>query len=179
MNPFVSFFLSLGGWIMPVLFCGILLYSGARKVDVMSAFLDGAWEGLMTAARLVPVLAALLCAIGMFRASGALELLTDLLAPVARLLGIPVETLPLALMRPISGSGSLAMLREVLETCGPDSLPGRIASVMYCCGDTAFYIIPVYCGAVKVTDSRHALPAALAGGFVGTLFSVWSVKLFF
>ena len=164
---------------MPVLFCGILLYSGAKKIDVMSAFLDGAWEGLQTAAKLAPTLIALLCAIGMLRSSGALELLTKWLGPAARVLGIPAETLPLALMRPISGSGSLAMLKEVLESCGPDSLPGRIASVMYCCGDTAFYVIPVYCSTIKITDSRYALPAALIGCFAGTLCSTWAVRLFF
>ena len=122
MNGLASWFLSMGGWVMPVLFCGIMLYSGAKKVDVMSSFLDGAWEGLQTAAKLVPTLVALLCAIGMLRSSGALELLTKLLEPAARLLGIPTETLPLALMHPISGSGSLAMLREVLEAYGPDCL---------------------------------------------------------
>lgn len=179
MNGLTSWFLSIGGWVMPVLFCGIMLYSGVKKVDVMSSFLEGAWEGLQTAAKLIPTLVALLCAIGMLRSSGALELITKLLEPAARLLGIPTETLPLALMRPISGSGSLAMLREALQAYGPDSLPGRAASVMYCCGDTAFYIIPVYCNTIKITDSRYALPAALAGCFVGTLCSVWTVKLFF
>lgn len=144
----------------------------------MSAFLEGAWEGLLTAAKLIPVLAALLCAVGLLRASGALELLVKVLAPGARLMGIPTETLPLALMRPISGSGSLAMLREVLEMYGPDSLAGRTASVMYCCGDTAFYIIPVYCGAIQISNSRHALPAALAGCLAGTVCSAWIVRIF-
>lgn len=179
MSGFAAWFLSLGGWVMPVLFCGILLYSGAKKVDVMTAFFEGAREGLQTAVGLIPALAALLCAVGMLRASGALELLVKLVEPGARLLGIPAQVLPLALMRPVSGSGSLAMLQEVLERYGPDSLAGRAASVMYCCGDTALYVIPVYCGAVKITDSRYALPAALVGCLAGTVCSVWMVRLFF
>ena len=179
MNSIVSFFLSAGGWVLPILFCGILLYSGVKKVDVMAAFLEGAQEGLQTAVKLIPVLVALLCAIGMLRASGALELFTRLLSPLTSVLGLPEEVLPLALLRPISGSGSLALLRDLLETCGPDSFAGRVASVLYSCGDTAFYIIPLYCSAANVTDSRQALPAALLGSAAGTICSVLSVRLFF
>lgn len=179
MSGILSFLLSAGGWVLPVLFCGILMYSGAKKVDVMAAFLEGAQEGLQTAFKLIPVLIALLCAIGMLRASGALELLTKLLSPLATVLGLPQEVLPLALLRPISGSGSLAMLRDLLSEYGPDSFAGRVASVLYSCGDTAFYIIPVYCAAAKVTDSRQALPAALLGSLAGTMCSIWSVRLFF
>ncbi len=179
MSGLSAWFLSLGGWVMPVMFCGILLYSGAKKVDVMAAFLEGAGEGLRTALELIPALAALLCAVGLLRASGALELLVKVLEPGARMLGIPEEVLPLALMRPVSGSGSLAMLREVLEKYGADSMAGRTASVMYCCGDTAFYVIPVYCGAVKISDSRYALPAALIGCLAGTVCSAWIVRAFF
>ena len=179
MNGILSWFVSVGGWVLPVLFCGILCYSGVKKVDVMSAFLEGAQEGLQTALKLIPVLVALLCAIGMLRASGALALLTQALSPLADLLGIPQEILPLALLRPLSGSGSLAMLRELLEQCGPDSFAGRAASVLYSSGDTTFYIIPVYCSAGKVTNSRQALPAALLGSLAGTVCSVISVRLFF
>lgn len=179
MNRILSFFLAAGGWVLPALFCGILLYGGAKKVDVMAAFLEGAHEGLQTAFKLIPVLIALLCAIGMLRVSGALELLTRLISPLAAALGLPEEVLPLALLRPISGSGSLAMLQELLQSCGADSFAGCVASVLYSCGDTAFYVIPVYCTAAKITDSRQALPAALLGSLAGTICSVLTIRLFF
>lgn len=166
-------------YIIPAVMCGILAYGLFRRVDVFAAFLDGAKEGLTTSLRIMPALVALMTAVGMFKASGALDLLTWCLSPAAALLRLPREVLPLAILRPISGSGAMAIFQNILQTHGADTLIGRVASVMQGSTETTFYTIAVYYGATKVRQTRHTLPAALTGDLVGFVVSAVAVRLLF
>jgi len=150
-----------------------------RKVKVYEVFVEGAKDGFTTAVRIIPYLVAMLVAIGIFRASGAMELLSALLAPVTGLIGMPPETLPMAFMRPLSGSGSLGIMTELMKTHGPDSLIGIMASTMYGSSETTFYVLAVYFGTVSVKNTRHAVPTGLIADIVGMLTAVWIVNLLF
>ena len=139
----------------------------AKKQDVYGALLEGGLEGLKLLLSIVPALVVLLTAVHMLRASGAVELLTKWLAPAARVVGIPAETLPLVLIRPISGSAALAVGADLMAVHGPDSLIGRTAAVMLGSTETTFYTISVYFGAAGVKKTRYAVPAALIADFTG------------
>lgn len=165
--------------IIPVLIAGVLLWGLSRGVDVFRVFLEGAGEGLKTAVQILPALVLLLTAIAMFRASGSLEVLTHAVRPLAEGLGFPVEVLPLALLRPISGSGALALFEDILRNYGPDGFIGRVASVLQGSTETTFYTIAVYYGAVSVQRTRHTLTASLTADFVGFAASVFAVRLIF
>ena len=149
-----------------------------RRVDAFAALTDGAAAGLRTVARIFPALAVLLPGVYMLRASGALDALTRLLAPVLGALGIPAETAPLVLLRPISGSGALAIASELINSFGADSLTGRTAAVMLGSTETTFYVLAVYFGAAGIKRSRHAIPAALTADIVGFAASALTARLF-
>lgn len=150
-----------------------------KKVKVYEVFVEGAKDGFNVAIRIIPYLVAMLAAIGIFRASGALELLISLLSPITTLIGMPPETLPMALMRPLSGSGSLGIMTELMNVHGPDSLIGIMASTMYGSSETTFYVLAVYFGAVGVKNTRHAVPTGLIADLAGMLAAVWIVNLLF
>ena len=139
----------------------------AKKQDVYGALLEGGLEGLKLLLSIVPALVVLLTAVHMLRASGAVELLTKWLAPAARVVGIPAETLPLVLIRPISGSAALAVGADLMAVHGPDSLIGRTAAVMLGSTETTFYTISVYFGAAGVKKTHYTVPAALIADFTG------------
>ena len=139
----------------------------AKKQDVYGALLEGGLEGLKLLLSIVPALVVLLTAVHMLRASGAVEQLTKWLAPAARVVGIPAETLPLVLIRPISGSAALAVGADLMAVHGPDSLIGRTAAVMLGSTETTFYTISVYFGAAGVKKTRYTVPAALIADFTG------------
>lgn len=164
---------------VPLLFLAFLGWGIVKKVKVYEVFVEGAKEGFTTAVRIIPYLVAMLAAIGIFRASGALELLTSVLAPVTALIGMPPETLPMALMRPLSGSGSLGIMTELMKVHGPDSLIGLMASTMYGSSETTFYVLAVYFGSVGVKNTRHAVPVGLLADLAGMLAAVWIVNLIF
>ena len=164
---------------MPLVMLGVAAYAMGKRVDVYSALVEGAGEGLGTMARIAPALVALLTAVYMLRASGALELAAGALAPVLRLLGIPPETAPLLLVRPVSGSAALGVGAELIETYGPDSTVGRTAAVMLGSTETTFYTIAVYFGAAGVRRTRYAVPAALCADLAGFAAASWAVRLFF
>lgn len=170
---------TLSAGVMPVIFVIIIGYGLWRRVDIFDAFLAGAKEGLHSLFGILPALVGLLAAISMFRASGGLFYLTKLLSPLMTLLGVPQELLPLALLRPISGSGSLAVVQDLLTEYGPDSLVGRIASVVMGSTETTFYTLAVYYGAVGVKKSRYTVPAALCADMTGLLAGVLICKIFF
>lgn len=165
--------------VVPFLILGVALWGMARRVDLWSALVDGAGEGLGVAVRIVPALIALLTAVYMLRASGALELVGKLVEPILSAVGIPVETVGLLLVRPVSGSAALGVGAELMETYGPDSLIGRTAAVMLGSTETTFYTVAVYFGAAKVTKSRYAIPAALCADAAGFLAAAWAVRVFF
>ena len=150
-------------WAVPVFVAAVLVAGIIRKVPVFDEFTAGAGEGLRACVKVLPSLAALMTAVSMLRASGAMELLTAAVAPLAQRLGFPPEVIPLALLRPVSGSGSLAMLENVYATYGADGLIGRVASVLQSSTETTFYTIAVYYGAVGVKRTRHTLAAAAGG----------------
>lgn len=148
-----------------------------RGTDVFAALTDGAREGLALLGRILPPLVALLPAVAMLRSSGALECLTGWLTPVLSALGIPPDTVPLMLVRPLSGSAALAVGRELMETCGPDSLTGRAAAVMLGSTETTFYVLTVYLGASGTKKARHVLPAALCADLTGFVAAAWCARL--
>ena len=166
-------------YLVPLLLAGAALYALYRRVDVFSALTTGAGEGLSVIVRILPPLVALLTAVYMLRASGALELLTHALTPVLTILGIPPETVGLLLIRPVSGSGALAVGSEIMQTYGPDSTVGRTAAVMLGSTETTFYTIAVYFGSAGIHKTRHAVPAALTADLAGFAASALAVRLFF
>ena len=168
-----------GSLVIPLLLAAVAVYGAARRVDVYGALTRGAGEGLSVLARIVPALVGLMTAVAMFRASGALEWLTGLCAPALELLGIPPETAPLMLVRPISGSGALAVAGDLIAAQGPDSYAGRVAAVMLGSTETTFYTIAVYFGAAGIRKTRHTIPAALTADCVGFAASALAVRLFF
>lgn len=160
----------------------ILVFLGwglIKKVKVYEVFVEGAKDGFNTAVKIIPYLVAMLFAIGIFRASGAMDVVVALLSPVTNLIGMPAEVLPLALLRPLSGSGSMGLMTELMKTNGPDSFIGVLASTMFGSTETTFYIIAVYFGSVGVTKTRHALPAGLIADFFGMLGAVFIVRILF
>lgn len=155
--------------LLPLLTLLCLLTGAMRRVPLYDAFQEGARDGLQTAKRILPSLLAMLCAIRAFTACGLTDALCDLCAPLLIPLGLPRETLPLMLMKPLSGSASLAMLKNILETCGPDSRAGMVASVMMGSSETVFYTCALYLGAAGVKKSRHIIPCALLAWLAGSL----------
>ena len=165
--------------IIPLLLALISLWALREKINVYEALTDGAAEGLRVLLRIFPHLLVLLTALSMFRASGALDALTALLRPALEWVGIPPETAPLVLLRPLSGSGGLAVGSELINTYGPDSAVGRTAAVMLGSSETTFYTVAVYFGAAGIKKLRHTLPAALIADMAGFLAAAWCVKWMF
>lgn len=155
--------------LMIALFVGLGLF---RRVGVYDCFVEGAKDGLQSIVGIIPPLIGLMVAINMFRASGALELLANLLSPLLNALHLPSDVLPLALLRPISGSASTAIVTDIFKNLGPDSPAGTIASVMMGSTETTFYTVAVYFGAVGIKNNRHTLTAALAADITGILLSI-------
>ena len=156
-------------WAIPVMLVGIPFVGLLRKVKVYDVFIEGATEGFDVAVRIIPFLVGILVAIGMFRGSGAMDLLVAALRPIATTTGFPAELAPLAVLRSLTGSGSLAFATDLVKTHGPDSLIGRMAATMYGSSETTFYVLAVYCGAIGVRRTRHAVPAALIGDAVAAI----------
>ena len=151
----------------------------ARRVNVYDALTRGAEEGLTVLLRILPSLAGLLTAVYMLRASGAMDAVGRLLAPLLERLGIPPETAALLLIRPVSGSGALAVGSELMAAHGPDSYIGRVAAVMLGSTETTFYTIAVYFGSAGVRKTRYAIPAALCADLAGFAAAAFAVRLVF
>lgn len=159
-------------WAIPVMLVGIPLVGMIRRVKVYDVFVEGAKEGFDVAVKIIPFLVGILVAIGMFRGSGAMDLLTAALRPLMAATGFPAELMPLAILRTLTGSGSLAFTTDLIKTYGPDSLMGRMAATMYGSSETTFYVLAVYFGAVSIRRTRHAVPAALIGDVVAAIATV-------
>ena len=176
----VIFTNELSRYIIPLMLVMIPFYGLVfKKVKVYESFVDGAKDGFDIAVRIIPYLVAILVAIGMFRASGALEILLTTMAPLLQYIGFPPENLPLALMRPLSGSGSLGLLTDLINEHGPDSLIAKIGATMFGSTETTFYVLAVYFGSVGIRKTRHALAAGLIADLVGVLSAVFFCQLFF
>lgn len=165
---------------IPALIVTFIGYGAIKKVKVYEQFIEGAKEGFNVAVRIIPYLVAMLAAIGIFRAGGAMEgWLIPLLQHVTNPIGMPAEALPMALMRPLSGSGSLGIMTEIISVHGPDSLLGIMVSTFYGSTETTFYVLAVYFGSVNIRNTRHALPAGLIADVVGILAAVFIVNQLF
>ena len=169
----------LSYFVLPALIVGFPLYGLIKGVKVYEEFVEGAKEGFQVAVTIIPYLVAILFAIGMFRASGAMEFLIGALDPVLALIGIPAEVLPMAIIRPLTGSGSAGVVADMISQYGEDSLLVKMAATMFGSTETTFYVIAVYFGAVNIRETRHAVPAGLFADLVGVLASVYVVKLLF
>jgi spore maturation protein B len=164
---------------IPLMIAVFLGWGFLKKVKVYEVFVEGAKDGFNTAIRIIPYLVAMLFAIGIFRASGAMDVLVSLIAPITNLIGMPADTLPMALMRPLSGSGSLGIMTELMKTHGPDSFIGVLSSTLYGSSETTFYILAVYFGSVNIKNTRHAVPVGLLADLAGVLAAVFICRLLF
>ena len=163
---------------VPIMIAGIVLYGLLKKINVYDSFVEGAKSGLENMFQIIAPLVGLMVGISMLRASGTLELLAKLLKPITNALGMPSDVLPLALLRPVSGSGSIAIVNDIFKNLGPDSLTGKIASVMMGSTETTFYTVAVYFGAVGIKNIRHTIKSALLADLTGMILAVIAVKMF-
>lgn len=163
--------------IIPGVLALVSLAGLRRKQNIFALLTEGATDGLTLTARMLPNLVVLLCAVQLFRDSGAMDLIVDIMSPTLSFLGIPPETAPLVLIRPLSGSGALAIAADIMSTYGPDSLIGRTAAVMLGSTETTFYTIAVYFGAAGIKNTRYAIPAALAADLTGFVMAALTARL--
>jgi spore maturation protein B len=158
---------------------GVPVYGLCRGVKVYESFVEGAKGGFQMAVRIIPYLVAILVAVGMLRGAGAIDMLSRGLDPVLRRVGFPVEILPLAIMRPLSGSGSMGIVTELIRTHGPDSFIGRLAATAYGSTETTFYVLAVYFGAVGIKKTRHAVLSGLAADVASLIASIAICRMLF
>jgi spore maturation protein B len=169
----------LSYFVIPLILVGFPLYGLYKRVPVYESFVEGAREGFQVAVRIIPYLVAILFAIAMFRASGAMDALTRVLQPVLGLIGFPAEVLPMAIIRPLTGSGSAGLVVDMVSRYGEDSIFVKMAAVMFGSTETTFYVIAVYFGAVNIKKTRHAVPAGLTADIAAMIIAVWTVRLLF
>lgn len=165
--------------VLPAMIVGFPLYGLYKKVPVYEEFVEGAKEGFRVAVMIIPYLVAILFAIGMFRASGAMEFLVTVMEPILGAVGIPPEILPMGIVRPLTGSGSAGLVVDMIETHGEDSILVKIAATMFGSTETTFYVIAVYFGAVNIKKTRHAVPAGLIADFAAMLVAIYLVQMIF
>ena len=164
---------------IPFMIVGIISYGMIKKVKVYESFTDGAAEGFTTAIRVIPFFIAMLVAIGVFRESGAMELLINSLTPITKRFNMPGELVPMMLMRPLSGGGAQGLMTEIITTHGPESLLARTASVMMGSTETTFYVLSVYFGSISIKKQRHALSVGLIADMAGLIGAVIITRLYF
>ncbi|MDD3268104.1 MAG: spore maturation protein [Syntrophomonadaceae bacterium] len=175
----LSFLTTLSKWAIPLLLLVIPVYGYIKKVPVYEAFVEGAEEGFTTVIKIIPFLVGMMVAISVFRASGAMNYLSSAAAPLTKLIGAPSELLPLAVMRPLSGSAVLGLATELMKVYGPDSFIGRCASVMQGTTDTTFFVLTIYFGAVGIKKYRYAIITGLSADISGFLASIYICNLLF
>ena len=166
-------------FVLPTIIVGFPLYGLYKRVPVYEEFVEGAKEGFTVAVRIIAYMFAILFAIGMFRASGALDYLIDGARPFLSLIGIPPEVIPMGIVRPLTGSGSAAIVLDMINQYGEDSLVVKMAATMFGSTETTFYVIAVYFGSVNVRKTRHAVPAGLIADVAAMFMAVYIVNLLF
>lgn len=166
-------------FVLPLLIVGFPLYGLIKRVPVYEEFVEGAKDGFKVAVTIIPYLVAILFAIGMFRASGAMEFMVEGLRPVLGWIGVPPEVLPMMIIRPLTGSGSAAIVLDMIQQFGEDSILVKMVATMFGSTETTFYVIAVYFGAVNVKKTRHAVPAGLAADIVAMFLGVYVVMWLF
>ena len=164
---------------IPLIVLMFVIYGAIKKVKLYEVFVEGAKEGFQVAVKIIPFLVAMLVAIGIFRAGGGMDLLVKILKPVTDLIGMPAEVMPMALMRPLSGSGSIGLMSDLMTKFGPDSFIGVLSSTILGSTETTFYVIAVYFGAVNIKKIRHSLAAGLIADVAGILGALFIVRLLF
>jgi spore maturation protein B len=169
----------LSVFVLPAMIVGFPLYGLYKRVPVYEEFVEGAKEGFDVAVVIIPYLVAILFAIGMFRASGAMDFLIEGLRPVLALVGIPAEMIPMGIIRPLTGSGSAAIVLDMISQFGEDSLLVKMAATMFGSTETTFYVIAVYFGAAGIKKTRHAIPVGLIADFAAFLMAVYVVRWLF
>ena len=179
MNNFIKIIEIVSIIAIPALIFFVIIVGIIKKVKIYEVFVEGAKEGFNVGVRIIPYLVAMLVAIGIFRASGAMEYLTVLLSPATSLIGMPGDVLPLAFIRPLSGSGALGVMAEITKNFGPDSLIGRMAAVMMGSSETTFYVLAVYFGSVSISKTRHAVPAGIIADLTSLISAVTVANLVF
>jgi spore maturation protein SpmA len=179
LGAIATFFNALSPLAIPFLLTFFPLYAAGRRISVYTEFIEGAKEGFTITVRIVPYLVGMLVAIAVFRESGALDLLKDLLNPILNWFQFPSDLLPMVLIRPLSGSGSIAILNDLVKQLGPDNILSYMAATIYGSAETTFYVVAVYFGSVGITRTRHAIPAGLFADFVGVIASVLACRLLF
>ncbi len=179
MTPFAILSALASGWLIPAILVGLIAYGFVYGVKVYDSLVKGAKEGFEIAIKIIPFLVAIMVAVAMFRASGALADLQAFLAPVLDPLGLPAEALAMAIVRPLSGSGAMGIMTETINTMGPDTYVGQLVSTLNGCTETTLYVMAVYFGAVGITKVRHSLWAALLADLTGVIASVFICRIFF
>jgi spore maturation protein B len=169
----------LSVFVIPVIIIGFPLYGLWRRVPVYEEFVTGARDGFQVAVNIIPYLVAILFAVAMFRASGAMDFFVEGLRPLLSPLGIPPEVLPMAITRPLTGSGSAGIMLDLINRYGADSLIVKTAATMFGSTETTFYVVAVYFGAVNVKKTRHAVPAGLTADFAAMILAVYVVRWLF
>lgn len=169
----------MGNYFLLAVVCIILIYAFFKRTPIFDVFLEGAAEGIRNTFSIIPALVCLVACIAMLRSSGTIDLLVKVLSPVTTKISIPSNVLPLALLRPISGSGALAVIKDIFEHWGTDTFTGRVASVMMGSTETTFYTIAVYYGSAGIKKTGITLIAALAADLTGMIMSALTVSLFF
>ena len=164
---------------IPVLIVSLLGFGAAKGVRVYESFVEGAKEGFEIGVKIIPFLVAILVAVGMFRASGAMDALTGTLGPLTAAIGLPGDVVPMAMVRPLSGSGAFGLMSELLHTHGPDTYTGYVASVLQGSTETTFYVLAVYFGAVGVVRVRHAVVTGLSADLAGVIAAALICKSLF
>lgn len=175
----IDYINNISKYAIPLILLVIPTYGLLKKIKVYESFTEGAKDGFDTAVRIIPFLVAMLVSIGVFRASGALDILVNILSPITNRIGMPAEILPMAFMRPLSGGGATGIMSELIATHGPNSMIGRMASIMMGSTETTFYVLAIYFGAVSIKKTRHALPAGLIADFVGIIAAVIVTNVIF
>ena len=166
-------------WALPALICTVLIVGIIKKVPVYEEFTDGAKDGFKIAVNIIPYLVAIMVAISMLRASGAIEMLANFLAPLLQSWHMPADVLPLTIVRSMSGSAALGVFSDIAANLGPDSYATKLAAIMVGSSETTFYVLAVYFGAVKISKIRYALIVGLLADLVGIIAAVWVCNLMF
>lgn len=169
--------MNIGIYVIPITLFLIIGFGLIKRLPVFDLFLQGARQGIAGVFKIIPSIIALVCAVSMLRTSGLLDALISLVSPILEPLGFPPQLLPLSVLRPVSGSGALAVLDDIYNNYGADSFIGKAASVMMGSTETTFYAIAVYYGSVGISKTRHTIPAALIADFTGMVMAVLTVRL--
>lgn len=169
----------VGNYVIPLSTLLIIIFGLIRKVPIFDAFLQGSKDGMRSTAGIAPALIGLITAVTMLKASGALDIFTSLIKPVTDAIGFPSELVPLAILRPISGSGSIALLDNIMKNHGVDTFIGRVGSVMMGSTETTFYAVAVYFGAIGIKNTKHAIPSSLIADILAVITSIFAVIIMF